>query len=279
VAAIAAVGMALAAAAPAWAADLLSLRDFREAYVAALKTADPAVKIEAVTDDELKVTAADGKSLTAFLGNAYNAYRQNPEELNNILQHYTGVAVSALSEPTMTADKLVVLVRPEGYGEAMFARAPKGTVNPRPLSRPLAPGLSLYVAVDQPQSFVIPQASDLRDKLKLTDEQIWATALANTHRRLPDHLTEQQGMTVLTGLEVSPSLMAFDAFWDSPDMQKGGPPVVSPYGRDSLLVVHGDKPGVIEALHKAALEGKDTPDALTDAIYVRRQGHWVQAAP
>ena len=84
---------------------------------------------------------------------------------------------------------------------------------------------------------------------------------------------------VVTGLQISPSLMAFDAFWDSPDMQRGGPPLVSPFARDSLVVMHGDGAELIDGLHHAALDAAGLPDALTDAIYVRRDGRWLQVAP
>jgi len=273
--------MAVLQTAPAWAAEPLSELGFRDAYVAAVHKADPDVTVVAKDEAELDI-GLHGKTITAFLDNAYHAYRQNPEDLDRIVGRYATMAVAALhgAETTYTAAQLVLLVRPNDYGRVVLARAPPGS-DPKavPFAKPVAPGLSLFVAVDEPQSFMTPPITELRAKLHATDDEIWATALANTRARLPKALSQTQGMVVVTGLEISPSLMAFDAFWDSPEMQKGGPPLISPYAKDSLVVMHGDDPGLIDGLHKAAVDAEGLPDALTDAIYVRRGGRWVQVAP
>ncbi|MGA0599854.1 hypothetical protein ACO2Q3_04030 [Caulobacter sp. KR2-114] len=267
--------------APVWAADLLGKVGFRDAYVAAVRERDPEVTVVAKDEAELEI-GLHGKTITAFLDNAYHAYQQNPEDLDRIVRRYATMAVEAVqaSEPAYTSAQLVLLVRPNGYGQQVLARAPPGSdPNAVPFARPVAPGLSLYVAVDEPQSFMIPPITELRAKLHATDAEIWASALANTRARLPKALSPTQGMVVVTGLQISPSLMAFDAFWDSPDMQRGGPPLVSPFARDSLVVMHGDGAELIDGLHRAALDAAGLPDALTDAIYVRRGGRWLQVAP
>jgi hypothetical protein len=126
-----------------------------------------------------------------------------------------------------------VLVRP-----TTFSPDPDDAARPK-LSRPLGAGLMAVVAIDAPANYIYAPAEDLRADMKAEDAAIWAKALENTRR----HLTKRprppamgRPVTFTTGEGMASSLLFEDAFWDSPEMTAAGPLVVSPMGKDFLML-------------------------------------------
>jgi hypothetical protein len=224
-------------------AEPLSMTEFRDAYSVEVRREHPEDKVRIVADDELEITTRDHGPITAFIDNAYNFYLTAPDQLDDILRRYVSLVYESAQLPKITADKLLVLVRPASYAEAQapMAAAPGSTYGPL-LTRPLAGDLLAIVAVDTPSSYAFVPGSTLRGDLKMDDAAIWKAALANTVAKAPPPPTDQKTFVFSTGTGLGSSLLAEDAFWDQPEMQKGGPPVVAPISKDVLLVAHADDP-------------------------------------
>jgi hypothetical protein len=263
---------------------IMSMRAFRNAYVAEIRKERPSDTVAVVSADELRVQSPSGGDSEAFIDNAYAFYRQNPDQLQAILEQYVGTLAAAASPVPYTAEKLLVLVRSTNYLAALYAaqaRSGQADSGP-PYTRPIAPGLTAFVAEDQPTTYFFPPAEVLRSALKMDDAAIWSRALANTRRKLPGSPPAKANgalVALTTGEGLAASLMAVPDYWDAAAMQVGGPPVVAPVGKDMVLVTHLSHPSGIAALRTLARKSVDDPDGLIDQLYVRRAGAWEPLAP
>jgi hypothetical protein len=252
----------------------LSPREFRDAYAKVIARDVPNVTVAPLGDDMVEVRHKDGGVARARIDNAYAAYRANPAALDEILQRYAGIVASSMAaDDSIVAKDLVVLVRPSTYVPS--GSDPDGKPQEPPLTRPLAEGLLQFVAVDRADSFMVPPADALREELKMDHAAIWARALANTEAKVKGPAPSAQTVVVSTGEGLAVSLMAQEAYWDAPAMQAGGAPVVSPVGRDELVIVHQGAPEVVDALKRSA--GQDQrEDLVSNHVFVRRGGKWVK---
>jgi hypothetical protein len=273
--------VALAAAFALWGvvavgAQPMSMTEFRDAYVAAVQKAHPEDKVAIKSDNVVDVTNAKGETTTTYLDHGYAAYRQDPGALAEIMDHELAALDVAANMDAFTADQLLVLVRPASYLAADTPRSKK------PLSRPIAGDLVALVGVDQPKTWEYPPASRLRRVLKMTNDEIWDRALANTAKRLPA-LPKPSAKKVVSALVsdagLSSSLLAEPDIWDTPEQQQGGAPVVAPVAKDMVLMVHeGDAKGVA-ALRGIAAKAASDSEGLSDQLFVRRNGAWEVLPP
>lgn len=273
--AIALVGACGGGGGRAQAATPMSMRAFRDAYVAEVRNDIPGATVKVTADDVIEVTDRRGKVSTAFLDNAYAHYREDPGSLGAILKRYVGEVLAAGDGPPFTADELRVMVRPASY---LSLTAP----DKAPLHRPLAGDLVAIVAIDQPTRYLYPPEYELRAKLQLSNEALWARALKNTARKLPGVPPDggKKAIDALTtGEGLAASLLAEPGYWDTPALQVGGPPVVAPVGKDMVLLVHLGDPGGVAALRKIAAKSADDPDGLSTQLFVRRSGVWEVLPP
>jgi hypothetical protein len=78
---------------------------------------------------------------------------------------------------------------------------------------------------------------------------------------------------------VASSLLAEPDIWDTPAMQVGGAPVVAPVAKDMVLLTHLDDTKGIAGLREVAAKGAGDADALTQQLFVRRNGAWEVLPP
>jgi hypothetical protein len=269
---------AVACAAP----QLLTMAQFRDAYVAELAREYPDDTVTVTGEDQLQITSPLAQVWTAYLDNAYKFYRQDPAHLTDILKRYISIMGETAAEPQISADKLIVLVRPASYAQTQLSMAAApGQPDFGPLlTRPLAGDLLAFVAVDQPHTYSFPPASVLRKALRLDDAAIFQRALENTERRVRGPASPPPGLFVYTtGAGVASSLVAESDFWDQPGMQIGGAPVIAPVAKDLVIVAHADDASSIASLRKAAAQSATDPNGLTSDLFVRRSGAWVLLPP
>jgi hypothetical protein len=285
-----ALGLALAialiaASGCARAAEPMSMAAFRDAYAAEVRHRRPDAKIEAIAPDQLSITLPGGAQLTAVLDNAYDHYLDQPSQLRSVLGSYVSATLESATPPTYTAAQLLVLVRPVSYAQAhaaMVASSPEAAKHGPLLTRPIAGELVAMVAVDEPTTYQFIPAATLRAELKLDDAAIWARALANTQRKLPTVPSDDDKdavVTLETGMGLAASLLVEPANWDTPALQKDGPPVVAPVAKDIVFLTHLGDTRVVAAMRKAAAASVDDPDGLTTQLFVRRNGAWEVLPP
>jgi hypothetical protein len=196
-----------------------------------------------------------------------------------VVKGSVAASIAATEPREIAAGTLLVLVRPTDYVQKQLFR-PGDTGAPLPiLSRPIAGDLVEIVAADQLLAYRFPPGPELRAALRTDDAGVWALTLANLRDTLADpDLTSRQVVTLHTG-GLASSYLAEPELWDSPPMQVGGAPVVAPIGRDLVLVTHERDAKGIADMRKQAREMQRDPEALSDRLFVRRYGAWIELDP
>jgi hypothetical protein len=255
------------------------MKSFRDAYVAEVRRQMPAATVAVVSDDQLRIADGKGHDIDAYLDNAYAVYQQDPTHLRDVLKGYVSASIEAM-EPTPTAAvELIILVRPAEYVRAQMATA-GGSGGPGALLfRPLAGDLVEIVAVDQPSTYKFLPASALRAALGVDDAKIWALALDNLRDEVASPDLTSRRVVALTVNGIASSLLVEPELWDSPSMQAGGAPVVAPVAKDLVFVTHEEDAKGIADMREKAREMQQDPDALSDRLFVRRKGAWVELDP
>jgi hypothetical protein len=262
--------------AAAQAAPPMPITAFRDAYVAAVKKSHPDDTVTVKADNAVDVTNAKGEATTTYLDHGYAFYKQDPSQLDTILAGEVAALDVAAGDATYTAEQLIVVVRPASF-------LPDGVkASKAPLHRPLAGDLIELVAADQPATWAFPTGAKLRRALKMNNDAIWERALANTLKQLPGPPPADKRRTLValtTGHGVASSLLAEPDIWDTPAMQVGGAPVVAPVAKDMVLLTHLDDTKGIAGLREVAAKGAGDADALTQQLFVRRNGAWEVLPP
>lgn len=253
--------MALVGCSPAKAE--LTMAQFQDRVVAEIGRRHPRAKVDRVDEKTLHVHCNDAAEPEVInLGRAYALYQGTPSELDSIIRI---VARTVESFEISSADDLLVLVRPETF-------APDAE-----MARPLAGGLVAVVAVDSPERYAIVKGAELRTKLKLTNEAIWARALENTRRAIgfrPVKIPRGRPAKISTQAGLAASLLAFDDYWNSPELTAHGPLAVAVFGRDDLYVAALTDAEAIKVMREGMAEIRDDPNGLTNDLLVRRNGRW-----
>lgn len=254
----------MAIAATTAAATELTMAQFREQVAKQIVADHPGARVTPVGGDQLRIELPGGQVITSSLGRGYGIYEGNPADLPDILKGFSGSV--RVSRAPATLQSIVILVRPLNPKMAMAK-----------LARPLAGGMWAVVAQDLPNSFEFPSKDELRTELKLDEKAIWSRALDNTRKRIGIEsrpLNPNQPVEISTGGYFASSLLADDAFWDSPLMLSQGPLVVFALARDNLYVVPLSSTAMVARLRQSAATVKDDPNGLTNDLIVRRNSHW-----
>jgi hypothetical protein len=260
--------------------ELISRLDFREAYAARLEKAIPGVKIVRKGEAELELTLPDGRTMTAFLDNAYMDYRKDPDGLDQLLERHARSVASATLERPLEASRIVVIVRHEAFvSSQMDLTQGAKTEEVKPLYRRLGGGLVAIVGQDEPESVFVPPRQDLIDRFG-DEDKVWAMALANTSKVLGEVNVERLGdgtiLLVTAAPSYAPSLLVLDR-WNAEPLVDEGNPVVVVVDRDAIIVTRDRNPDNLLLLGRImrGLRDDGTP-ALSDEILVLKSGEWIE---
>jgi len=251
----------------AQAAALLSMEQFRGRVAERIRADHPGAKVTPVGVDQLRVDLPGGKGGVATLERAFGIYQGNPQDLPDILKGISGTVSVSDHRPPATVKSIVLVVRREDYAQG----------DKQPMMRPIAGRMAVLVAQELPDSFAFPSRDELRRDLKLDDKLIWNRALANTRAHLrirPTQVPQGRITHVNTGGYFASSLLADEAFWNSPPVAASGPLVVFAMARDDIYVARLSDTELVGRLRKMAVSLRDDPNGLTNDLIVRRNGHW-----
>jgi hypothetical protein len=275
----------LLSAGMATAEDPLSKKEFLDYYVAELARAAPQMKVEVVSDLELKITGPDGGEKTQYLDNAYREYRANPEALDETVARFVRVATALVEDEgsSLTASNAIVLVRSMEFvesHEALLAERGETLQKGGLAYRPLPGGLIAVIAADRPDVYSYSMQQDVIDRLGPLDGA-WKIALANTPGLIGKPEGEEVGGLVLitTPGGSASSLLVVDDFWATLEKTGLGVPVVLVTSRDSLLIgFEGRRDSLrdLKLIGRKMVEepGEFDEPMLSSALLAWRKGKW-----
>jgi hypothetical protein len=258
------------------AANNLSVTRFRDHFVEELRKADSKLKLKLVGQDQVDVVEPDGETSSTYLDNAYNRYLEHPDELDEIIARFVRLALDAGVSSPISADTLLVLIRPASYLQTVNPGPSKAGDKPPPMTRPFAGDLLLFIAVDGAESIEFPSASELHKALGDGDDRIWSAARSSVALRRGDAQTDmlRKGLVVVeTNASMASSLLVDGTLLELPQVKALGPRVVVLIGKDSVAVAQEDDPAAVAGLHDLA--DKFPADWVSDRLYVpSSDGGW-----
>ncbi len=269
---VAAGMMGLALASPAW-AGAMSKVEFRMEVRDAIHKLSPKATIQMVGDDSLRVQPPGAKpddGMSVFLGNAYERYLNDPEALETIVGQITRTALAADLSAPVDKDRLVVLIRPVDYVTQ------PGFDKIKFLIRPFAGDFIKIVAIDDPETFRMGSADDVRP-LFADDDALWAQAEANTRARMGkleiDEL-EPGVWTVTNDTSLALNFAEQPDLWRVHGVAVTGDPVVVFLQRNLLLLVDGGDKDRVQRAATFASQLAGEPEIISTTMFTRHNGVW-----
>jgi hypothetical protein len=263
---------ALALAAQA-AAALLSPAQFRDRMAAAAR-AETHQPTTTVDDRTFRTKRGDGTDLTINIDNAYQQYRAAPDLADAVIARYVRLLVAA--PPAAAVEQLVVIVRPSTYVAAGTGLGADPASLPRP--RPLAGDLSLFLAIDSPETIRLANKADLAG-WHLAEAQAWPLAIAHIRARMGRVAIARlggeagaPGLTADSGL--APSVLADPELCGAGASRFGGWSVLL-YSRDMLLIADPADRAMVELFERTARDEIAADRSMSSTVLTCRGGHWV----
>lgn len=271
------LGCLLLAAAPhARAKDTLTPAQFRDrlAEAVAAITHKPT---RIVDERTFKATGTDGTEVTLFIDNSYNLYLASPEDLEPLVERFARVMATPADEAP-GVDKLVLIVRPSDYLEGLPVETDAEHA-PVP-GKPLAGDLSVFLAIDAPETIAIATAGDLA-RWKIDADTARSLALLNLRRRIGTiqsaELEKDQAEAWTAESGLASGLLADARFCGQTDSRWEGK-VAFLAERDVVLVLDG-RPGAAPKTRSRIADRISKGATVSRTPIVCRQGSWIAEAP
>lgn len=260
----------------------LDAGQFTSRCAKALRKALPRVEVRVVRDLELRVVGGKGETHTVFLYNAFANYRSAPDDVDGVIARYVAAAVDAQQDTAsdFSRERIVPVVKVHSWIEEA-RRATVGAGKPArelPLVwEELSGDLVVVYAVDREKNMAFLPPKRFAE-LGLSKGDLRRLAVKNVMALLPRIETRGgDGLFMITaGGDYEASLLLADAFWEKRPVKVKGDYVVAVPTRDLLLVSGSDDTAGIAKLREIARKAVgEASYALTDALFVRRDGRFV----
>jgi uncharacterized protein YtpQ (UPF0354 family) len=276
-----ALGLSLALCAPAFAE--LSPRDFTRTYLRILQRSAPTLTVTITADLELRAVDAEKQERIIFLQNAYQAYKQTPNDGHAVIQRY----VAAVLEPINPAaadlqpDRIVPVIKDRAWLDEirhLGKTGAGGATKTEQVWEDYNGELVIVYAEDSPKQIRYFTAEDLA-KTGIKKSELRAIALKNLHARLLRvQVRGTPALYLLTaGGDYEASMLLATEMWAGGQIKVEGEIVVAVPARDVLLITGSKSAEDVATLRKKAAEiAKDSPYRLTAQLFVFRDGKFVK---
>lgn len=230
-------------------------------------------------DDRTFVTKnGDGTEVTIFVDNAYQQYLSQPDQLDAVITRFTAAFTAKEQAPGL--DQLTLIVRPSDY--VTQSLAPGASLASFPAARPLAGDLSMFLAIDSPETVRTASLDDLKN-WGLTEEQAWNRAVSSVKARVgPLGFAQLEGepdsSALVADSGLAPSVLADPAFC-GPEKRDGlDGAIVLLMSRDALLLGFPKEKPSIESFWRVAKSEIKAKTALSSTPIACRGGRWESVA-
>jgi uncharacterized protein YtpQ (UPF0354 family) len=258
-------------------AETLSPHEFTEAFAAAATAAMPSAKVVIKGDLYLETRSAGGETASTDLRNAYERYRLEPRDLDDVIHRYVALLAHTVSfgdhTPPIDRSHILPVIKPTGWVKAVQEQR-QSTPESQLLTEPFNGELMIVYAEDLPSSMrYLMTRDDVGDRGKLR-----ALALANLNTLLPK-IEMRPGadgvFLIFAGGEYEPSLLLTADIWSSGQIKVDGDIVVAVPAKGLLLVTGSHNQVGIVRMRAIAAKAATWPYALTPALFAYRGGRFV----
>ncbi len=268
-----AISVAATAATGATAIDLLLPEVFSKRCAERIQAKVPDVTIGIPQPLQLKLSHAKSGVSTIYLEEAYEAYKQSPDKLDEIIDLYAAGALDALpSASGVDATRIVPIVKPRAW--LAEVGVVEGADQAELVYDDLNPELVVVYAEDTPSSLSYFSSAELA-KAKIDRSGLRQLASTNLVRLLPkiERRGEDGVYMVAAGGEYETSLLAVGTGWKKDSFQVKGDFVFAAPARGSLYVTGSeDADGIKTVRGYARTIYRDSSQKISPELFVQRGG-------
>lgn len=257
------------------AASPLSPSVFRDRIAASI-SASTGHTAKPVDDRTFTTKDAEGSEVTVSIDNAYAEYLSNPEQLDTILQRFK--KVFGTKQLVARLDQLTVIVRPSDYVARSLGSA---TANDKaPAGRPLVGDLSVFLAIDSPESIRTVNFDDLKT-WNLSDDEAWVKALASIKMRVGPvgfaKLQDEPASSVMVAESgLAPSILADIALCGPASPTGFSGAMILLMSRDAFLLGFPGEKDSIKAFWKISKRLIADNGSMSKTVITCSEGRWMQ---
>lgn len=261
-------------------AETLTPRAFAEAFAAAARTTIPKSTVTVTGDLSTATRIPGGEVTTSDLHNAFAAYREHPDRLDDIIRKYVGVLAEAVTFHPNSVDRSrilpVIKSRQWADGVLKMQRAQAGSGES--LIEPLNSELVIAYAEDTPTAIrYLTTKDDVGDRAKL--RPLAQTNLYRSLNKIGVAAVADGIFLIKADGTYEPSLILVDEIWTGNHIKLDGDPVVAVPAKGALLVTGSNNAAGLKRLRVIAAELAAGPYGVSAALFVRRDGKFEVLGP
>lgn len=242
---------------------------YHNAFVEKLKGEVGAGNVS-IEEDAIIVRLDEGEQ-RIFLDQSYRRYQAGETfdaEFARMMLAMTQVEIP------FDAERTFILIRPA----EMFQGLPETEPGNAPLQRPLVGDLIAVYAQDNTDSFAYPGQGEVAEKTGDADDA-WDRSRTRTVAALGRVELGQIQPGLYSAVPVRDdlggSLLFSDDFWARPDLRNIGGELAVGVFRDGLILADASNAGAVATARAFLAESRESPNFVSEALLVRREGQWV----
>ena len=259
-------------------ASVVSPEVFTGEFASAVREALPTHAVTVTEPLRLQLTRPDGVEASAYLGNAYQEYLQDPTAKAAIVARHVAALIETAAGPKrLDPQRIVPVIKDVGWLQDM-QRAAQGSEQ---VSDDVNGDLVVVYAEDTPTNTLYFSVEQLKEA-GIRPQELRSLAIANLRRILPPVETHSGRLvSMLTaGGDYVASLLLLDELWNGTTLAADGEFVVAVPSRDVLLFTGTrNAQGVARLRELARKTAAESPYSLTDQLFVYRDGQFVRYVP
>jgi uncharacterized protein YtpQ (UPF0354 family) len=260
---------------------VLTPREFTAEFVQALRSGSSTLEVRVIEDLRLQIKSPNSVESTAYLDNAYDAYRKDPARKAEVLQHYVAGVIETMNRGSAKADPahIVPVIKDRAWmEETTKAVLAQGAAKaPEYYFETFNDELVVIYGEDRPENVVYLSTARIAE-LKIDHAELRRLACANLQRILPPvERVPMDGMISIEGADsYQSSLLLLDSLWTDGRLGVRGEIVVGVPSRSVLLVAGSQDPSGLARLREHVEEVYRTDTyRLTRKLFVYRNGRFV----
>jgi len=235
---------------------LITIREFRDRFVAGLKIGDPSLRIGIVDDRTVTVQTPGGDQGTVFMQNSYAQYADDPQQMDVVISGLVKTIIEMAGGIDQSADAMVVVARHVDYGKEF---------NSNVIVRPLAGDLGLLLAFDGAASLKAVERDDLKT-LSLTEDEAFAKATQVLRSRIgalsQGRFQDWPVFYVAAESGLATGALALPNLWGNPDRSRA----VFVDTKEMFFWAYLDDAKAVGLLRQYATERMKTYDTISKTV-------------
>jgi uncharacterized protein YtpQ (UPF0354 family) len=265
----------LASAAVGCSSDTLTENEFSEIWIESLTNKNENLVVKEVNGLELK-TEINNEEYTHFLDNAYADYKNDPSDLDNIIENYAESSLDLFKpKKKINHNKIVPLIRDKRYLAEIKRLNDTDTLSN--IFEEYNDDLIIIYAEDNERTISQFTKEDIAT-LNIAVDSFKGLSISNLNTILPEiEKTGNTGLYMLTaGGDYESSLILLDDIWTKDNFDVDGDFVIGIPSRDMLMITgSNDKENILKLKNIVKDINTNGSHIVSDKLFIRENQKFV----